>query len=131
MVLVADSDVEVAKNTTTALSSWGLQPVMVHDGVEALLTIQRMLPRAVVLDAALPKMYGFQICEMLKRNESLRHIKVVLVGTIYHKGRYHRPPSELYGADVYLEQPDLFFGSLRRFFEAKSLDFQPLGGVEG
>ena len=107
MVLVADSDVETAKNTAAALSSWGLQPVLVHDGVEALLTIQRMLPRAVILDAALPKMYGFQICEMLKRNESLRYIKVVLVGTIYHKGRYHRPPSELYGADVYLEQPDL------------------------
>ena len=107
MVLVADSDVEMAKSTAAALSSWGLQPVLVHDGVEALLTIQRMLPQAVVLDAGLPKMYGFQICEMLKRNESLRHIKVILVGTIYHKGRYHRPPSELYGADVYLEQPDL------------------------
>jgi len=35
------------------------------------------------------------------------------------------------GHVVYLEQPDLFFGSLRRFFEAKSLGFEPLEGVEG
>lgn len=35
------------------------------------------------------------------------------------------------GHVVYLESPDLFFGSLRRFFEAKSTDFEPLEGVEG
>jgi 3-oxoadipate enol-lactonase len=35
------------------------------------------------------------------------------------------------GHVVYLEQPDLFFGSLRRFFEAKSTDFEPLAGVVG
>jgi 3-oxoadipate enol-lactonase len=35
------------------------------------------------------------------------------------------------GHVVYLERPDPFFGTLRRFFEAKSLDFEPLEGVEG
>ena len=35
------------------------------------------------------------------------------------------------GHVVYLEQPDLFFGSLERFFEVKSLDFEPLEGVVG
>jgi 3-oxoadipate enol-lactonase len=33
------------------------------------------------------------------------------------------------GHVVYIEQPDLFFGSLKRFFEATSLDFEPLEGV--
>ena len=35
------------------------------------------------------------------------------------------------GHVVYLEKPDQFFGSLRRFFERKTLDFEPLEGVEG
>lgn len=35
------------------------------------------------------------------------------------------------GHVVYLESPELFFGSLRRFFEVKSLDFEPLEGVVG
>lgn len=107
LVIVADSDVENGKRTVSALSHWGLQPILVHDGVEAMLTIQRMLPRVVVLDAALPKMYGFQVCEVIKRNDSLRNTGVVLVGAIHNRDRYHRPPAELYGADVYLEQPDL------------------------
>jgi CheY-like chemotaxis protein len=107
LIVVADPDVESGKVLMSALAAWGLQPVLVHDGVEAMLTIQRMLPRAAILDAALPKMYGFQICEMVKRNESLRSMHVVLVGSVHHQDRYRRPPSELYGADVYMEKPEL------------------------
>jgi CheY-like chemotaxis protein len=75
--------------------------------VEAILGIQRILPRVVILDAGLPKMFGFQICELMKRNESLRSIYVVLVGAIYHQDRYRRAPSQLYGADAYVERPQL------------------------
>jgi predicted Zn finger-like uncharacterized protein len=107
LVLVADPSAEVGKTTVEALSSWGLEPILVHDGVEAMLTIQRMLPRVVILDAALPKMYGFQVCEVIKRNESLRGTAVVLVGAIHNSERYRRPPTELYGANLYLEHPDL------------------------
>ncbi len=112
LVLIADPNEERAKQSATAISEWGLVPFVVHDGVDAMLAIQRMLPRAVVLDAALPKMFGFQICEVMKRNDSLREIRVVLVGAIHHRDRYRRDPSDLYGADVYLEQPDLPDGLL-------------------
>jgi predicted Zn finger-like uncharacterized protein len=107
LVLVADAEIEAGKAIASALVEGGLEPVLVHDGVEAILTIQRTLPRAVVLDAGLPKMFGFQICELMKRNESLRDIKVVLVGAIHHRDRYRRAPSEIYGADAYLERHQL------------------------
>lgn len=107
LVVVADPNEDAGKVVINALSSWGLQTILVQDGVEAMLAIQRYLPRVVILDAALPKMYGFQICEVVKRNETLRTISVVLVGAIHNRERYRRPPSDLYGADVYLEQPDL------------------------
>jgi CheY-like chemotaxis protein len=107
LVLIADPVVEQGKSTASALAQWGLHPVLVHDGVEAILAIQRMLPRAIVIDAALPKMFGFQICEIVKRNESLRDIHVVLVGAIHNQSRYRRPPEEIYGADAYTERQDL------------------------
>jgi predicted Zn finger-like uncharacterized protein len=107
LVLVADAEVEAGKAIANSLIEGGLQPVLVHDGVEAILTIQRSLPRAVVLDAGLPKMFGFQVCELMKRNESLRSIRVVLVGQIHHRDRYRRAPSEIYGADAYLERHQL------------------------
>ena len=107
LVLVADAEVEAGKAIAGALVEGGLQPVLVHDGVEAILAIQRTLPRAVVLDAGLPKMFGFQVCELMKRNESLRHIQVLLIGAIHHRDRYRRAPSEIYGADAYLERHQL------------------------
>jgi CheY-like chemotaxis protein len=112
LVLVADPDEARGKATALAIESWGLASLLVHDGVEAMLVIQRTLPAAIVLDAGLPKMFGFQICEVVKRNESLRDTKVVLVGAIHHQDRYRRDPSDLYGADVYIESPDLPEGLL-------------------
>jgi len=107
LVVVADPDAARGKRTAESLRGIGLEAHLVHDGVEAMLAIQRMLPRVVVLDAALPRMYGFQVCEVVKRNASLRHITVVLVGAVHDPNRYRRDPSDLYGADAYLEQPDL------------------------
>ncbi len=107
LVLIADPDEARGKATAEAVEAWGLTSILVHDGVEAMLTIQRRLPAVIVLDAGLTKMFGFQVCEIVKRNESLRDINVVLVGAIHHQDRYRRDPSELYGADVYIESPDL------------------------
>jgi predicted Zn finger-like uncharacterized protein len=107
LVLVAHSDDDLRKQAMEAVESWGLQAIGAQDGVEAILETQRHLPRAVLLDAALPKMYGFQVCELIKRNDSLRAIQVVLVGAIHDDTRYRRTPDQLYGADVYLETPDL------------------------
>jgi CheY-like chemotaxis protein len=118
-VLIAHPEVEAGKTIADALSSWGLSPLLVHDGVEALLQIQRTLPKVVVLDAALPKMFGFQICEIMKRNDQLRVIPVVLIGAIHDQDRYRRPPpEELYGADAYVERhqlPDALADLLVRF----------------
>ncbi|HXK23317.1 MAG TPA: zinc-ribbon domain-containing protein, partial [Myxococcota bacterium] len=107
LVLVANPEVAGGKSVCAALGRWGFESLLVHDGVEAILTVQRSLPRVVVLDAALPKMFGFQVCELIKRNESLRSISVVLVGAIHDPSRYRRPPGELYGADAYVERPEL------------------------
>lgn len=131
LVLIADPDEERAKKSASAISEWGWVPYVVHDGVDAMLAIQRMLPRAVVLDAALPKMFGFQVCEVMKRNESLREIRVVLVGAIHHRDRYRRNPSELYGADVYLEQPDLPDGLLPLLREVGMPVVEGTGGRAG
>jgi len=111
-VLVAMRESDVAKRTADLLEERGYAVLRAADGVEAMLEIQRRLPRAVVLAADLPKMFGFQICEILKRNPSLKRTWVVLIGAIHHPDRYRREADELYGADAYLESPDLPEGLL-------------------
>jgi predicted Zn finger-like uncharacterized protein len=121
--LVADADGDRAKSLCEALVRLGFETHAAHDGVEAILEIQRKLPRLVVLDAALPRMYGFQICELMKRNESLRSIRVVLFAAIEGNARYRRDPTDLYGADAYLEPADLPDGL------ARVLDEMGFGGA--
>jgi CheY-like chemotaxis protein len=105
--VIADADVEFGSALANTMTSWGLRPLLVHDGVEAILGVQRALPVLVILDAGLPKMLGFQVCELIKRNESLKSIQVVLIGAIHHSDRYRRDPNDLYGADVYVERSQL------------------------
>jgi predicted Zn finger-like uncharacterized protein len=107
LVLVADADAARAKTSTDTIERGGLAVHTVHDGVEAMLAIQRMLPRVVVLDATLPRMNGFEICEIVKRNESLRSIHVVLIGGARSASRGPDDSSDAYGADDHLESPDL------------------------
>jgi len=107
LIVIADSDIESGKRIFSGLASWGLQPVLVHDGVEALLTIQRMLPRAALLAGELPKMHAFQVCEMVKRNESLRATKLAIIAAADGSERHRSASQELYGADAYLEQSQL------------------------
>ncbi len=107
LVLIAHPNPDACKRIAETLEREGLQVLVAHDGVEAILSIQRALPRAVVLDAALPKMFGFQVCELIKRNESLRVTHVCLMGAIHRDDRYRRAPSETYGADFYVEGAQL------------------------
>ncbi|MBW2315624.1 MAG: zinc-ribbon domain-containing protein [Deltaproteobacteria bacterium] len=107
LVLVATPDADNAKRWVEAIQGWGLEAESAHDGVEAILKIHRRWPAVVVLDPQLPKMFGFQVCEVIKRNDTLRRIGVVLVGAIHHPQRYRRAPTELYGADSYVEEPDM------------------------
>lgn len=106
-VVVAMPDADLAKRVADALGGRGLHCMVVFDGVDAMLEIQRQEPAVVVLAAELPKMFGFQVCEIVKRNASLRSTHVILAGAVHHPDRYRRSPSELYGADSYVEVPDL------------------------
>jgi hypothetical protein len=65
-------------------------------------------------------MFGFQICEVVKRNESLRGTHVILVGAIHNQNRYRRPPGDLYGADSYIERHQLP-GALRTILEESGM----------
>jgi CheY-like chemotaxis protein len=98
------------------LEGEGYELLIAHDGVDALLQIQRERPLATVMDAALPKMYGFEICEFMKRSDGLKHIKVLLVVSENGRQRYRRSPQSTYGADDFVDE-GRFEEDLRRKLE--------------
>lgn len=81
LVLVADPDPARGKVSAAAIGQIGLHPLLVVDGVEALLALQRSLPSRILIDAALPRLTAAELCEVVKRNESLRTTRVVVTGS--------------------------------------------------
>ena len=106
-ILVAHAEHALCARMSGLLEKENFEVVTSQDGVDALMKIQRKSPAAAVIDAALPKMYGFEICEFLKRNESLRNIKVLLVEATHNQDRYKRTAENLYGADDVLEESEI------------------------
>lgn len=106
-ILVAHGEQAVASEIQAILQKENYPHLTASDGVEALMNIQRERPEVVVVDVALPKMYGFEICEFLKRNESLSGIKVILVATEHNQRRYKRTADNFYGADDVIAEGEI------------------------
>ena len=76
-------------------------------------TWQRLLasrPAVLVADVALPGLYGFEVAEKVRAEPAIAGTKIILIASVYDKTRYKRRPSQLYGADDYVEKhhiPDL------------------------
>lgn len=116
IVLVADSDHERGKASASELARHGLHVVLVHDGVEALLALHRSLPSRALVDASLPRLSGAEFCELVKRNESLRRVHVVVTGSGPSLGGLGALRAVGLGPDAIVEHadlPDALVGALR------------------
>jgi len=117
LVLVAhDSDV-VRNMVADVLIGAGFRVDIAADGVEALKKATENNPQGLVLDVGLPGIYGFELCERLKGNPATQSIKIVLLSSVYDMRRYKRTPTNLYGADDYIEKhhiPDFLLTKLRK-----------------
>lgn len=106
-ILVA-SEVEDARNKIVKLlQDVGFIPLTTADGIQALELIKQKKPKAVILDVILPKLLGFELCEIIKNDERLKDIPVILLAAQLNSHRFKRAPESLYGADGYLEIKDI------------------------
>jgi predicted Zn finger-like uncharacterized protein len=103
-VLIAHESHAFCAAVSKVLSSDQFQVFTSNDGKEALAIVQQQRPDVVLLDVALPSLYGFQVCEAIRNNPHTREIKIILIAAIYDKTKYKRSPHSLYGADDYIEK---------------------------
>ena len=116
IVLVADPDHERGKASAAEIARLGLHAILVHDGVEALLALQRSLPARALVDTSLPRLTGAEFCELVKRNESLRSVHVVVTGSGPALGSLGALRAVGLGPDAIVEHadlPDALPGALR------------------
>lgn len=112
-VLVAVEGSATREIIKDVLDCSGFEVIESSTGREALFMLKKFRPAVAVIDVGLPQIFGFEVCEIVKKSPVLNGTSVILVASIYDKVRYKRAPESLYGADDYIERhhikDDLFF----------------------
>lgn len=103
-ILVAHSNPARTEEITSLLKKIGYLTVTATDGIEAMVKAIKELPFLAIIEVALPKIYGFEVCKRLKLRPETKNIKVILVSSPYDKTRYKREPESLYDADEHIEE---------------------------
>jgi len=103
-VLLAEDDPRQLVELAGALEAAGFEPVLAHDGVEALEVARRQPLEAAVLDLLLRRLDGLRVCELLKRDPVTTNVPVVILSGVYLDDEdVHRALAA--GADRCLPQP--------------------------
>jgi len=105
--LIAHSNPSVVENIRTLLAGQGYTTLTAADGIDAMVKALKELPWLGIIEVALPKIYGFEVCKRLKSRPETKEMKFILVPSIYDKTKYRREPVSLYDADNYIEEHDL------------------------
>jgi len=78
-ILVVDDDPNVVEILTESLKGKGYNTESAYDGEEALKKYTNFRPDIVVLDVALPKKNGFQVCDEIRASDLHRDVPVIMI----------------------------------------------------
>jgi len=78
-VLAIDDDEEALEITVARLEVLGYEVVSTQDGVEGISLVRRENPDIILLDIMMPKIDGFSVCKILKEDNALKSIPVILL----------------------------------------------------
>ena len=106
VILVADDEAHIRlliEQSLEDLADEGVTILTVADGQAALDTIRARLPRLVILDAMMPRMNGFDVCQAIKKDLALEDVYVIMLTA---KGQeYDRQRGAEVGANLYMTKP--------------------------
>ena len=104
-LLVADADREIAAMVARIFGSRGYRVVVADRGDTALQLVRDVEPEAIILEATLPQVHGFEVARQLKSSERYRNVKILMTSALYRGGRIAEDLKANYGIDGFLEKP--------------------------
>ncbi len=117
-VLIVEDEPDINNLLAEILTAYGMEPIQVHTGEDALLTVRKDRPDAIILDLMLPGLSGYAVCRQLKTARATRGIPVVIL-TALDRLSDRREAYET-GADEYVTKPfspDTFMRRLQACIE--------------
>lgn len=104
-ILVVEDDEDIRALLRKMLTYDGYEVVEARTGREGLEALRTLRPAAVLLDAMLPEVHGFDICATLKKSAAFAATPVVVISAVYKGWENARTVQETHGADAFVEKP--------------------------
>jgi len=102
-ILVVEDEVDVLDVVKTRLEAHGYDVLEAFDGKAGLDVARTKKPDLIILDLMLPKMDGYEVCRMLKKDEAYKDIPIVML-TAKTQDKDVRMAATS-GADAYITKP--------------------------
>jgi CheY-like chemotaxis protein len=102
-ILVADDNSNIQKMVGLALKDHGIEVVAVGNGEAAVRKISDIRPDLVLADVFMPVRNGYEVCEYVKQDASLKHIPVILLVGAFDP--LDEQEAQRVGADGVLKKP--------------------------
>ena len=102
-ILVVEDDVNTRKLMQAVLSQNGYEPVPAADGVEALDILDKKHIDLILLDIMMPRMDGYEFTEIIRGNQMLRDIPILMVTA--RETPADKRKGFLIGTDEYMVKP--------------------------
>ncbi len=106
-ILIAEDDDSVAGLYASYARHRGHHVLLAHDGAETLLVTAAELPDLVLLDVAMPKLDGRDVCRHLKANPKTAGIPILVVSALGGDQNMRSLMLQLGAADVVEKPVDL------------------------
>lgn len=104
VAVLADEPREFRDFLVHELTAMGFEVFVFETGEPALEKVRDTRAELVILNVYLKGRLGVEISEEIKADSSLDATKVVLIGALFRANRFRANPTNLYGADEYIEE---------------------------
>jgi signal transduction histidine kinase/DNA-binding response OmpR family regulator len=81
-ILILEDSPTQAQELMHFLQEHGYQCLLAHNGQEGLKLLQSSRPVLIISDVMMPRMNGFEFCQKIKSDTSLKHIPVILLTSL-------------------------------------------------
>lgn len=102
-VLVVEDEDNIALALEFILSREGYGYARISDGTAALARIRTSHPDLVLLDVMLPGMSGYEICQSVRLDPALNHVKILMMTA--RGSSMERSKGMAIGADGFISKP--------------------------
>lgn len=102
-VLVVDDEPNILMSLEFLMKKKGYEVFIARNGAEAMELTRRELPDVILLDIMMPEVDGYEVCELVKTDSRLQHIRVIFL-TAKSKESDIEKGYQL-GADLYITKP--------------------------